>query len=134
MLTAFTDGAARGKNGQGPASSAFWVVNKMDGSALVEQYRKIGVATNNVAEFTALIMFLEWAVKRGSQKVEIFSDSELMVRQINGIYAVRNEGIRPLFEKATYLLEKIPEWYLNWVPRDQNSHADKLANQALDEK
>lgn len=129
MLHIFTDGASRGNPGQ----AAIGVVISEPSGALVEEISEaIGLATNNVAEYTALIRGLERALQLGAGAVQVFCDSELMVRQLRGVYKVRNEGLIPLYEKAKTLLSRFERASVTYVPRERNSRADELANRALD--
>lgn len=128
-LHLYTDGASRGNPGQ----AAIGVVITEPGGELVEEISEaIGLATNNVAEYTALIRGLERALELGAGAVQVFSDSELMVRQLQGAYKVRNEGLIPLYEQAKRLLSRFAEAAVTHIPREQNSRADELANRALD--
>lgn len=93
----------------------------------------IGTATNNVAEYEALLAGLELALDRGVQRLDVFLDSELVVRQLNGDYRVRDAGLRPLWERARELLDRFREVEVHHVPRAQNRAADALVNRAIDE-
>jgi len=94
--------------------------------------RRIGFATNNQAEFLALIAGLEEAQRLGARRIEVRLDSELVVRQVVGRYRVRHPGLRPLFEQARQLLSSFEEASVRQVPRERNRRADALANAALD--
>jgi formyltetrahydrofolate-dependent phosphoribosylglycinamide formyltransferase len=91
----------------------------------------LGETTNNVAEYTAIHKGLEEASRRGIKRVTAFSDSELMVKQINGEYKVKSEQIRPLFRQAMSLLADFEQWKIEFIPREKNQEADRLVNQAL---
>ncbi len=127
-LTIYVDGASRGN----PGPAAVGVVIKDDkGVTALKLSHSIGRATNNQAEYTALITSLQEAKKLGADHVYINTDSQLMAEQINGHYRVRNAHIRPLFEKAMQLLTAFPHYSIHHIPRDLNSEADALANEAL---
>lgn len=132
MLRAFTDGAARGRNGQGPAASA-WVIFDETGKVVISAASTIGVATNNEAEYRALLFLLKYAANTGIKELAIHSDSELMVKQITGLYAVKNAKIFGFWQEARDLLSELKDWTLTWVPRAENSVADALCNKVLDE-
>jgi ribonuclease HI len=123
------DGGARGN--PGPAAIGV-VVSAPDGEVLAELAERIGVATNNVAEYRALIKGLERAAALGASDVEIVNDSELVAKQLNGAYKVKHPGIRPLFLEAIEALRQFQHWKIRSVPRAQNAHADALVNAALD--
>lgn len=127
--TIFTDGAARGN----PGPAAFAYVIRRDGATDIEEKGRLGQATNNIAEYTALVRALEHAHRLGLGRLEVFSDSELMVRQMAGDYQVKNEGLRPLYEEAQALLRHFDAVSIRHVRRGQNGRADKLCNQALDD-
>jgi len=128
-VIAYTDGASRGN--PGPAAAGF-ILNNSSGAQLEGKAFFIGQATNNVAEYAAVIKALETARQLQAKKLIVFSDSELLVRQINGQYKVKNEGLRPLFRQAIELLEGFDDWKVEHVTRDKNKEADKLVNHALD--
>ena len=128
-IIAFIDGGSRGN--PGPAAAAF-VLKDSSGKQLEAKALFLGRATNNVAEYTALIKALEAAAQFGSEQISIFSDSELLVRQINGRYKVKSEQIRPLYQQAVNLLAKFKNWKVQHITRDKNEQADNLVNEALD--
>jgi ribonuclease HI len=103
-----------------------------DGLVLAEEGRYIGEATNNVAEYRALLLGLELARSVGAQAVDVINDSELVARQIGGQYKVKNPGLRPLWQEAMEALRGFERWSVRNVPRAQNARADELVNQALD--
>ena len=103
-----------------------------DGAELAAEGRYIGEATNNVAEYKALLLGLELARGVGATEVEVLGDSELVARQIGGQYKVKHAGLRPLFLEATEALRGFDRWSVRNVPRAANAHADALVNQALD--
>jgi ribonuclease HI len=125
------DGASRGNPGE--AGFGVWVAAP-DGTPLAGLCGYLGRATNNVAEYQALIHALRYALERGARRVRIFSDSELVVRQIQGRYKVKHPDMVPLHREAASLLGRFETASLSHVPREQNRDADRLANQALDEK
>ena len=131
VLHIHIDGASRGN----PGEAGFGIhVATPAGETVASLYGYLGKATNNVAEYQALIHALRFALERGAREVRIFSDSELVVRQMAGQYKVKHPGIVPLHREASRLLSKIGDARLAHVPREQNREADRLANRALDEK
>ncbi|UCG39738.1 MAG: ribonuclease HI family protein [bacterium] len=124
------DGAARGN--PGPAGAGF--VIEQGEVTLLSAGRYLEEATNNVAEYRALIMGLEAASTIGIRELDVRSDSELLVRQIRGEYRVRNEGLRPLFAEAQRLMGRFARVTIEHVPREGNRQADRLANMAIDAK
>jgi formyltetrahydrofolate-dependent phosphoribosylglycinamide formyltransferase len=127
-ITAHIDGASRGN--PGPAAAAFVLTNEdaiqMDARAFF-----LGQTTNNVAEYTAMVKALQAAKNIGVKHITVFSDSELLVRQLNGRYKVKSEQIRPLFRQAQNLLDEFDNHQVRHIPREQNREADELANRAL---
>ncbi len=128
QATIHIDGAARGN--PGPAAYAF--VISRPGSPDLEESGLLGSATNNVAEYTALVRALDRAAALGLRRLTIASDSELLVKQMNGQYKVKNEGLRPLFQQAREKCRPFDLVTIHHVPREQNSRADRLCNDALD--
>ena len=126
----FTDGGARGN--PGPAASAY-VLEAEDGTVLDARGTAIGVATNNVAEYRALVDGLRRALEVGVDELEVVSDSELLVRQMRGEYRVKNEALRVLFLEASALARQIGSVTYTAVRREANELADRLVNEALDE-
>jgi ribonuclease HI len=125
------DGASRGN----PGEAAFGVaVQGPDGATLAELYGYLGRASNNVAEYQALILALRWARGHGARTVRVFSDSELVVRQVNGQYKVKHPDMIPLHREATALMRQFDSATISHVRREHNRDADRLANQALDER
>jgi ribonuclease HI len=129
-LTIFTDGASR--NNPGEAGAGIFILR--DGRPLERIARYLGTTTNNIAEYQAAIIGLEHCVKLGATVVRMHADSELMVKQLNGQYKVKNEGLRPLHQRAKELIAKIGRVEVRYIPREQNKEADALANKAIDEK
>ena len=127
-LNAHTDGASRGN----PGPAAIGCVIGEDGSVLEKFGRTIGKTTNNIAEYKACLAALERMSELHATKVEIFSDSELLVRQINGEYRVKNPGLKPLYGQVMAILRTFETWRVTHVPRSMNAEADRLANKALD--
>ena len=125
----FTDGGARGN--PGPAAYGF-VLEAEDGSVLAAEGARIGIATNNVAEYRALIAGLERAVELAVPDVEVVSDSELLVKQMRGEYKVKNEALRELSVEAARLARTIGKVRYTAVRREHNELADRLVNEALD--
>jgi ribonuclease HI len=131
FLRLHVDGASRGN----PGEAGFGVhVTGDDGSEIASLYGYLGRATNNVAEYQALLHGLRFALARGATRVEVFSDSELLVRQIDGRYRVKNPGLQPLHREARGLLARFERAQVVHVPREQNREADALANRAVDER
>lgn len=122
------DGGSRGN--PGPAAWAVAILDE-DGERVEGHAGHIGHATNNVAEYRALIEALNLAVERKAEDVEIFADSELVVRQIQGIYRVKNPSLKPLYAEAVRLITALKAFRIVHVPRAQNKHADRLVNVAL---
>ncbi len=127
--TLYTDGGARGN--PGPAAFAY-VLEAEDGTVLASHGERIGVATNNVAEYRALIAGLERALELALPEVEVVSDSELLVKQMRGEYRVKNEALRELWHEAGELERRLRRVTYRAVRRHQNELADRLVNEALD--
>jgi ribonuclease HI len=108
------------------------VVSSAEGDVLAEEGRYIGEATNNVAEYRAVLLGLELARSLGAQAVEVVNDSELVARQIGGQYKVKNAGLRPLWQEAMAALREFDSWSVKNVPRALNARADELVNETLD--
>jgi ribonuclease HI len=124
------DGGARGN--PGPAGIAA-VATAPSGDVLREQARYIGHATNNVAEYRAVLLGLEVARELGARAVDVVNDSELVARQIGGTYKVKHEGLRPLHREVMAALRTFDSWSVRNVPRAANARADALVNRMLDE-
>ncbi len=125
----FTDGGARGN--PGPAAYAF-VLEAEDGTVLAAEGHAIGVATNNVAEYSALVAGLERALELGLDDIEVVSDSELLVKQMTGAYRVKNDALRALSLEAAGLARRLRRVSYKAVRREHNELADRLVNEALD--
>ena len=128
---AYVDGASRGN--PGPASYAA-IVRGPDGKIIFELGKTLGVATNNAAEYHGLITALDYAAHNGIKRLRVRSDSELLVHQMNGRYRVRSADLKPLHERAAKLANQFEYFAIEHVRREENSDADALANQALDQR
>jgi ribonuclease HI len=128
-LVLHVDGGARGN--PGPAAIGV-VVSQPDGDLVDELAERIGVATNNVAEYRAVLRGLEQAAALGAREVELIGDSELVARQLTGAYKVKHAAMKPLHAEAMAALRGFDRWSIRSVPRAQNARADGLVNQALD--
>ncbi|HXH21299.1 MAG TPA: ribonuclease HI family protein [Dehalococcoidia bacterium] len=126
---AYVDGACSGNPGPMGIGG---VIYSPDGRVLFELSDSKGPGTNNQAEYLALIAVLEAARRHGVSAIEIRSDSELLVRQVNGIYKVKHEGIRPLYEQATRLLGLFDDYRVVHIRREQNKEADRLSKAGLE--
>ena len=125
------DGASRGN----PGEAGFGVyVTSPSGDELASLYGYLGRASNNVAEYEALLHALRYSLGRGARRVKVFSDSELVVRQMAGQYRVKHPDMQKLYAQARGLLGRFERVDIAHVRREQNKDADRLANQALDEK
>lgn len=124
-----TDGAARGN--PGPAGAG-WVIETPEGTVVSEGCAYLGETTNNQAEYEALLRALDEVEPDPETEIEVFSDSELMVKQLNGEYRVKNEGLKPLYVRATRHLLRAGRSEVRHVRRGENEAADALANQAID--
>ena len=124
------DGASRGNPGQAGCGA---VLYDETGALIEELFSYLGSTTNNVAEYQGLLMGLKAALKWGVKKIHIQSDSELLVRQLNGVYKVKNENLKVLYKKALDLLGQFDAFGVTHVRREFNRVADRLANQAIDE-
>ena len=128
-LVVHVDGGARGN--PGPAAAAA-VISDADGNVLAEPTELLGRATNNVAEYRALLLGLARAAELGASEVEVVGDSELVAKQVQGVYKVKNAAMRPLHAQALEAFGRFERWSIRTVPRAQNAHADALVNQTLD--
>jgi formyltetrahydrofolate-dependent phosphoribosylglycinamide formyltransferase len=128
-IIAYIDGASRGN--PGPAAAGF-ILSDAAGTQLQAKALVLGRATNNVAEYTSLVKAIEAAKQIRAEQLIVFSDSELLVKQINGQYRVKSEQIRPLFQQAVGLLGQLKNWKVQHIARENNKEADSLVNQALD--
>ncbi len=124
------DGGARGN--PGPAAVGA-VVTDPGGELIAQRGETIGRATNNVAEYRALLLGIELARELGAREVELIGDSELIVKQVRGEYRVKDAGLRPLHAEVREALEPFDRWSIRHVRREQNEAADRLVNETLDE-
>ena len=123
-----TDGLSKGNPGTAAVGAT---IKDERGKMLATISKRIGITTNNVAEYQALITALQKAIKLGGTRVEIRADSELMIRQLNGRYKIKSVGLRPLYLEVVKLLAHFEAVSLKHIPREQNAEADKLANDSL---
>jgi ribonuclease HI len=128
-LVVHVDGGARGN--PGPAAAAA-VLSEPGGAVVDEAAEVLGEATNNVAEYRGLLLGLRRARELGATEVEVVNDSELVARQVNGVYKVKHAAMKPLHAQALALLAQFDAWSMRNVPRAQNAEADALVNEALD--
>ena len=130
QLVAYTDGASRGN----PGKSGIGVsLVTPEGDVVDEIARSIGSATNNEAEYGALIAAVRRAGELGTSHLTIRTDSELVARHLTGEYRVKSAKLRPLYQEALGLLSKIPSWEIQSIPREENREADRLANLGIDQ-
>jgi len=127
-LKIFFDGSSHGN----PGPSGIGIIVFDESGRVLDKFSKfIGFGTNNEAEYHALIEALRRAVKLGAEKVELYSDSELLVRQVKGVYSVRDEKLKRLHLECLQLLKNFKEYRIVYVPRELNVEADRLANEAI---
>ncbi|MBA4394541.1 MAG: ribonuclease H [Desulfobacca sp.] len=124
----YTDGASKGN--PGPAGAGWMLVNDQD-SDLVKDSKFLGEATNNEAEYQALILGLQNAQSLGIREIKIYMDSELLVRQLTGLYRVKNPRLMIYYQQVRDLLKKFSNYAINHIPREQNREADAMANEAI---
>jgi len=129
MIEVFTDGGSRGNPGK---SACAFVVYK-DGEVIFSKYHFLGIGTNNNSEYQGLIMGLDYILENSISEVTFYSDSELMVKQINKIYKVKDEGIKNLYNQLDPKIKKISKFKILHVRREKNKIADMLVNKCLDE-
>lgn len=127
----YSDGAARGNPGPSGAGA---VLVEPSGQVVDRLGKFLGVQTNNYAEYMGLLLGLKRAKELGVQEVEVFADSELMIRQLGGRYQVKSHSLRPLYEEALRLLNDFSRVKLVYVPREMNAAADEMSNRAIDER
>lgn len=128
-VTVNVDGGARGN--PGPAAIGV-LLRDNEGEVLEKVGERIGEATNNVAEYRALLRGIELAEEHGASELELIGDSELVIRQVEGRYKVKNAGMKELYEEAVRALRKFDSWSIRHVRRAENADADRLVNEALD--
>ncbi len=126
----YCDGASSGN----PGNSGIGFVIKRNGKTLLTHEQYIGKTTNNVAEYTALLEGLKKLKELGANRVRIFSDSELLTKQLNGLYAVKSPHLKKLYNEAKKLLESFADFSVMHIPREQNREADRLARSASQQK
>lgn len=130
-LRLFTDGASRGNPG---LSGAGFLIQNEKGAVLFEGRKFLGTMTNNMAEWNALLLGLERARKFGSEHIECFLDSELVVKQMKGEYRVKHPDLQPLHQKVSAVASHFNKVTWTHVPREQNTEADRLSNEAIDQQ
>jgi ribonuclease HI len=123
------DGGARGN----PGPAGYGVRIQQEDGTVVELKESLGIATNNVAEYNGLLAALRWGVEHGLKSLSVRSDSELLVKQMKGVYRVRSAGLQPLYDEARNLARAIGRVTFEHVRREFNKDADRLANEAMDE-
>lgn len=128
-LTVHVDGGSRGNPGPAAAGA---VASNADGEIVGERGEMIGVATNNVAEYRAVLLGAALALELGATEIELINDSELIAYQLSGKYKVKHVDMKPLYAEAIALLGQFESWSIGCVRREQNEHADLLVNQTLD--
>jgi ribonuclease HI len=128
-LVVHVDGGARGNPGPAAAGA---VISTPGGDVVERAHELLGVATNNVAEYRGLLLGLARARELGATEVEVVNDSELVAKQVNGVYKVKHADMKPLHAAAKAALGDFERWSIRSVPRAQNAEADALVNQALD--
>jgi probable phosphoglycerate mutase len=128
-ITAYCDGGSRGN--PGPAGYGVFIEGS-DGKRLAELSEFLGKATNNVAEYSALLGALEWALQSGHRRLRVVGDSELLVKQIQGRYKVASPDLRPLYDEAKRRIARLDDFRIEHVLRGKNQKADRLANAAMD--
>jgi len=131
VLTIYTDGVARGNPGEGGYGV---IIKGSDGDIVEEIGGYIGETTNNFAEYSALVTGLKASIKYRADKIEVYSDSELMVRQLNGVYKVKSESLIPMYKEAKMIMSLLGDVKITHIPREKNKEADILANKAVDKK
>jgi len=131
VVRVYSDGAARGN--PGPAGAGAVLVDPA-GNVVARLGRYLGKQTNNVAEYQGLLLGLEHALQLGVREIEVVADSQLLIRQLKGEYAVRHAGLKPLHAEALRLLRSFDRYELRHVPREENALADEMSNRAIDEE
>lgn len=129
-LTCYVDGGSRGN--PGPAGSGAYILDK--NNKPVKKLKKyLGIATNNVAEYESLLMALKKARELGCTNMQVYADSELVVKQVRGQYKVKNETLKAIYKQVMHLVEEFDVFKITHIPREKNAEADALANKAMDE-
>jgi len=129
MFKIYTDGGSRGN--PGPAGAGGVIKSPLD-STLIELSEFLGIQTNNYAEYTAMLLTLKRAIELGIDKLEAFTDSKLIVEQLNGNWQVKSETLKPIYDEIQDLLPNFKTITFAHIPRKLNAHADSLANKAMD--
>jgi len=129
MIVAYIDGGARGN--PGPAGYGARI-EAADGTLLAELHGGLGIATNNVAEYSALLAALQWAIDHDQPRVRVRADSELLVKQMRGEYRVKAPGLQPLYVRARLLVASLDQVLFEHVRRERNAEADRLSNLGMD--
>jgi ribonuclease HI len=130
MVRIYVDGGARGN----PGPAGYGVrIEDADGTLIEELCGALGIATNNVAEYSGLLAALKWAVDHGEQEVQVRADSELLVKQMRGEYRVKHPGLQPLAARARLLIGQLDDVTFQHVRREQNKEADRLSNLGMDQ-
>lgn len=129
-LKIYIDGASRGN--PGVAGVGIILKDERD-NVVLEKHKYLGTTTNNTAEYMAFILAIEEAFRLRAKKIKVFSDSQLLVKQMSGEYKVREEHLKELYQKALRLLKLFEEYDIIFIPREHNKDADALANKAIDE-
>jgi len=127
----YIDGASRGNPGM--AGAGVWATDR-EGKRVCEISRYLGPKTNNEAEYWALLLALREAKRRGARSIRVYTDSELIGRQIQGLYRVKHPNLKPLHRKASDVLRGFSSFEIESIPREGNREADRLANQAIDKR
>jgi probable phosphoglycerate mutase len=128
-FTAHCDGGSRGNPGPSGYGA---VVEDTDGKVVARLSRFLGLQTNNYAEYSGLLAVLEWALANGARRLRVVSDSELMVKQMKGIYKVKSPGLVPLYQEAKKMAKQLEKFEMSHTLRGGNKEADRLANEAMD--
>jgi probable phosphoglycerate mutase len=128
-FTAHCDGGSRGNTGPSGYGA---VIQDADGQVVARLSEFLGIQTNNYAEYSGLLAVLEWAIANGTKRLRVVSDSELMVKQMKGLYKVKSPGLRPLWEEAKRRAARLDRFEMRHTLRGGNQEADRLANQAMD--
>jgi len=128
---AFIDGASKGNPGE---SSYAFVLGDGEGNIIMEAAVRIGIATNNEAEYRALLAVLDQVLEEGGEALRVFSDSQLLVKQINRLYRVKSPNLIPLYQEAQSKIQKLGYFEIFHIPREENQKADHLASEILTQK
>lgn len=129
LLKVFTDGGSRGN----PGTAGLWVyITDAQGNPLERRYKYLGVATNNVAEYTGALYGIKRALELKADQIELYMDSKLVVSQLSGEWKIKNDDLRVIYQQIQDMLGWVNITY-HWIPREQNKDADALSNKAMDE-